>query len=119
MLSSTELLEGFVESGFLTLCALIAPLAYLVPLDVQKCLPRAPTPGDASDNGAEAQRGGLNSITATSFCQRVLSEMNAPIFIPEASRLAERQAHPLESPSQEAANSTCDSTVSVRALSGY
>jgi len=49
MLSFTELLEGFVEPGFITLCALIAPLAYLVLLDVQKCLPRAPTPGDASD----------------------------------------------------------------------
>ena len=44
MLSSTELLEGFVESGLLTLCALIAPLAHLVPLDAQKCLPRAQTP---------------------------------------------------------------------------
>lgn len=44
MLLFTEFLEGFVESGFLALCALIAPLAYLVPLDAQKCLPRAPTP---------------------------------------------------------------------------
>ena len=36
----TEFLEGFVESGFLDLCALI----YLVPLDVQNGLPRSPTP---------------------------------------------------------------------------
>jgi len=42
--SFTEFLEGFVESGFLALCALIAQLTYLVPLDAQKCLPRAPTP---------------------------------------------------------------------------
>jgi len=61
--------------------------------------------GDASDHGNDAQRWGLNSITATSFCQMVLGKMNSPIFMPEASCLAERHAHPLASPSQEAAHS--------------